>query len=310
MKKKYLFLLLASTIISSNVMAKDLLLPDPTERDMVQNEDIIIDFSIIEELKNTPTTIKVNGRELLLPDPKVKKQEFSFKPKKAKKKVTKKSKPVTKKVEAKKDIIKVKPKSEVKVKVNNTVEENVAKSVNKTIVNDIKPITDDIKIVDVEPDDEVVVETKPKKVEAIKPVENPKAIVKQKPVTSSKPVNLLKKKEEVKPQAEELTEEENITPVLFIGETTELSTKIKNTINSTIKDIEPSDKVKIMITAYNKNINDSDVFKNRRLCFDRVIAIRHYLNEFGFENFKVKVINTDNLEKSTGLVELKLEIKE
>lgn len=297
MKKKYLFLLLASTILANNASAKDLLLPDPSNKNIIQNEDIIIDYSIIEELEKAPTTIKVNGRELLLPNPKIKKQEIKKIKKKAIKKVEpKKDKPIIKKAEptepTKKETIEVKDKADIIIDEKTETEETVT-----PVTVETAPIAPSQPA---EPVKEKATEEATVEKEATKTVEPIKD-------DAEKPADLITK---TQPEAEETLEEENITEIFFKGENVSLSKDITDIIDSTIKDIKPSDNVKITISAYNKNDGDSDVFKNRRLCFDRVIAIRHYLNQFGFDNFKVKVINTDNAEKTTGLVELKLEIKE
>lgn len=257
-------------------------------------QDVMVDLSVLDDLE-TPHKI-------------VSKPLFPVLPKKAEVKVKK----------ATKQKVAIKP---------------VKKHKPKKIVEKVKPLDDDIVVVDFEPVSKpavapvaeapkpVVEESKP----AVAPVaEAPKPVVEEtkpavapvvetpKPaVEESKPavapvVETPKPAEDPKTDLlvsdkKEPTKEDSY--IRFASDADELNNEQKAKIDSIVAGYKNTPKNKIAIYSYNFD-DGVDSFKKKRTSLNRAVEIRSYLLKKGYKNFSIKVINITNASDKKNIVEL------
>lgn len=269
-------------------------------------QDVMVDLSVLDDLD---TPYHIDSKPLF---PVLDKESI-------------KKKIVKPKVEAKKEIVKPVVKDDTKFKAP---------------IVEIKPLDDDIVVVDVEPvskprqpekaaviyqpkpveaKPEPVVVEQPKPVEA-KPepvvVEQPKPVeAKPEPVVAEQPKSVEAKPEPVvvppvetkdskllieEPKA--VTKADNV--IKFAEGVDELSEEQKVQISAIVANYQNGPKNKIAIYSY--NLDDGvDSFKKKRISLNRAVEVRSYLLKKGYKNFSIKVININSVSDKINTVELK-----
>lgn len=217
----------------------------------------------------------------------------------------------------------VKPKVEVKKANVEPVVKDDTKF--KAPIVEIKPLDDDIVVVDVEPvskprqPDKATVIYQPKPVKA-KPepavVEQPKPVeAKPEPVVVEQPKPVEAKPEPVvvppvetkdskllieEPKA--VTKADNV--IKFAEGVDELNEEQKVQISAIVAKYQNGPKNKIAIYSY--NLDDGvDSFKKKRISLNRAVEVRSYLLKKGYKNFSIKVININSVSDKLNTVELK-----
>ena len=232
----------------------------------------------------------------------------------------------------------VKPKVEVKKEIVEPVVKDDTKF--KAPIVEIKPLDDDIVVVDVEPvskprqPEKATVIYQPKPVEA-KPepvvVEQPKPVeVKPEPVVVEQPKPVEAKPEPVvveQPKPVEAKPEPVVVPpvetkdskllieepkavtkadnvIKFAEGVDELNEEQKVQISAIVANYQNGPKNKIAIYSY--NLDDGvDSFKKKRISLKRAVEVRSYLLKKGYKNFSIKVININSVSDKLNTVELK-----
>ena len=202
----------------------------------------------------------------------------------------------------------VKPKVEVKKEIVEPVVKDDTKFKAPTV--EIKPLDDDIVVVDVEPvskprqPEKATVIYQPKPVEAkpepvvveqLKPVEaKPEPVVV--PPVETKDSKLLIEE----PKA--VTKADNV--IKFAEGVDELNEEQKVQISAIVANYQNGPKNKIAIYSY--NLDDGvDSFKKKRISLNRAVEVRSYLLKKGYKNFSIKVININSVSDKLNTVELK-----
>jgi len=254
-------------------------------------QDVMVDLSVLDDL-DTPYNIDSKPLFPVLDKESIKK------------------KIVKPKVEAKKEIVKPVVKDDTKFKAP---------------IVEIKPLDDDIVVVDVEPvskprqPDKATVIYQPKPVEA-KPepvvAEQPKPVeAKPEPVVVEQPKPVEAKPEPVvvppvvtkdskllieEPKA--VTKADNV--IKFAEGVDELNEEQKVQISAIVAKYQNGPKNKIAIYSY--NLDDGvDSFKKKRISLNRAVEVRSYLLKKGYKNFSIKVININSVSDKLNTVELK-----
>ena len=259
-----------------------------TSISLANAQDVVVDLSVLDDLD--------------VPQMSNTKPLFPVLPKKAK-------------VEVKKQA--VKPKAVVK---------NSKKAEVKKKVEPVKPLDDDIVVVDVEPvsppmiNNEtikpVIAQTKDVKLEPVnqalpKVAEQPeKVIEKDTNVEANADLNKVSAPIEDKQEPdtalliqEKTTVEPSNSYIKFGDGIDQLDDKQKVQIDEIVSKYENQPKNKIAIYSYNYD-NGEDSFKKKRISLNRAIEIRSYLLKKGYKNFSIKVVNINNSSDKLNTVEL------
>ncbi len=80
--------------------------------------------------------------------------------------------------------------------------------------------------------------------------------------------------------------------VVFAADSSELTEENKRQLDDILAGFEDTQKNKIAIFSFNVD-DGKDVFRKKRLCLDRAIAVRSYYLAKGYKNYSIKVVNVD-----------------
>lgn len=80
--------------------------------------------------------------------------------------------------------------------------------------------------------------------------------------------------------------------IVFTPDSAELTEENKKQLDKIIASFEDIQKNKISIFSFNED-DGNDVFRKKRLCLDRAIAVRSYYLAKGYKNYSIKVVNVD-----------------
>lgn len=183
----------------------------------------------------------------------------------------------------------------------------------KKNIEKVKPLDDDIVVVDFEPVSNTVAVKKelPKSVkmevqpleknptEETKPAKEEKVI--EKSVSAVNPV--VKEEKNKLLVADKKRTSDNTSYIVFANDVYELNDEQKAKIDSIVAKYKNTPQNKIAIYSYNFD-NGVDSFKKKRTSLNRAVEIRSYLLKKGYKNFSIKVINISNESDKNNMVKL------
>lgn len=284
-------------------------------------DDVYVDFSVLDSLGDNNSPVINSGP--LFPvvkssaaEPVVKKVRKPAEKKSVSKPSAKKAKPAVKPQKTIEEDIKIPHKEDIKVEVKTPEKETLPDAVENASVGGSLPddspfkavaepvVREEISAAPLAPV-EVKTEPLPQKTDEVimEPVnghtplpepEELKSGLAAAPEPETEPVVQAQVSAEPSaPLIEKKALPQNVSSdVVFAADSSELTEENKRQLDDIIAGFEDTQKNKIAIFSFNVD-DGKDVFRKKRLCLDRAIAVRSYYLAKGYKNYSIKVVNVD-----------------